>query len=139
MPRKARPQRTDLSLPKVTVPGQDYGKQQAQMTAMQSVPMAQGEMAPAQMAAAMPTQQATPQVPTPLQSAELKFLHPSDRPDEPITHGIDIGPGGGSEVLAPPHPMAQAPNASMLQQMAMAPGATADIKQMALIASRMGV
>jgi len=100
--------------------------------------MAQGEMAPAQMAAA-PTQQAPAlAAPTP-QPAELKFLHPSDRPDEPITHGLDIGPGGGSEVLSPPHPMAQAPSASMLQQMAMAPGASADIKQMALIASRMGV
>jgi len=27
------------------------------------------------------------------------FARPSERPNEPITHGLPVGPGGGSEVL----------------------------------------
>jgi len=97
VPRKARPQRTDLAMPKVTVPGQDYGKQQAQMTAMQSVPMAQGEIAPAQMAAAAtPTQQAPHPAPD---FSSLKFLHPTEQPDLPMTHGLVNGPGAGPEAM----------------------------------------
>jgi hypothetical protein len=49
----------------------------------------------------------TPQ-PTPTQMAgapptPLPFDRPSDRPDEPITQGVDIGPGDGSDVLPAQH------------------------------------
>lgn len=37
------------------------------------------------------------------------FGAPTQRPDEPITHGVDIGAGGGSEVLPGP---AQPPSAN---------------------------
>ena len=38
------------------------------------------------------------------QFSGLPLNAPSQRPDEPVTHGVDIGPGGGSEVLGLPNP-----------------------------------
>jgi hypothetical protein len=40
-----------------------------------------------------------PQVPTP-QAPVTGLFEPTQRPDEPATHGVDIGKGGGSNVLA---------------------------------------
>lgn len=41
-----------------------------------------------------------PQVPTEVSApAPVGLFEPTQRPDEPITHGIDIGPGAGSEIL----------------------------------------
>jgi len=114
VPRKAKPNRTDLNVPKVTVPGQDYGKQAAQAQAMKVVPMAGQEMAPAQMAAqAAQAPQGKPLVPGPDFSA-LKFLHPTEQPDVPMTHGLDVGPGAGSEAMG----MFRNPTASISSQLA---------------------
>ena len=33
------------------------------------------------------------------------FNAASGRPNEPVTHGVDIGPGGGSEALNLPQPV----------------------------------
>ena len=44
-----------------------------------------------------------PEVPTEVSTpAPVGLFEPTQRPDEPITHGIDIGAGGGSEVLGTP-------------------------------------
>jgi hypothetical protein len=41
-----------------------------------------------------------PQVPTQVStSAPVGLFEPTQRPDEPITTGINVGPGAGSEVL----------------------------------------
>ena len=41
-----------------------------------------------------------PQVPTGGAPAGVGLYDPTQRPNEPITHGIDMGAGGGSDVLA---------------------------------------
>jgi hypothetical protein len=50
----------------------------------------------------------------------VPFGAPTQRPNEPITHGVDIGPGGGSDVLPlehqPQFPQ-QGPMTQMLSQM----------------------
>lgn len=38
----------------------------------------------------------------------MPFDRPSERPNEPTTHGVDIGPGGGSDVLNLPQPASPA-------------------------------
>ena len=103
MPRKAKPNRTDLNVPKVTVPGQDYGKQAAQAQAMKVVPMARQEMAPAQMAAqAAQAPQGKPLVPVEAPDlSQLKYLHPTEEPHLPMTHGLSVGPGAGPEAMGP--------------------------------------
>ena len=43
-----------------------------------------------------------PQVPTqqmPAAPASVGLFEPTQRPGEPITHGVDVGPGAGSEAL----------------------------------------
>jgi hypothetical protein len=52
----------------------------------------------------------TPNTPTPSPSqvagappVPLPFDRPTERPDEPITQGVDIGPGDGSDVLPAQH------------------------------------
>jgi hypothetical protein len=62
------------------ISGLGYGEGQATMTQQQSAPMAGSPTAP--------TMPAT----TPL-------FAPTERPDEPITSGMDFGPGPGSEAL----------------------------------------
>jgi hypothetical protein len=62
--------------------GMPYGQNTyEQQTA---APMAAGQPAPAMPAMEMPT----------------PLMAPTSRPDEPITTGINMGPGAGSEVMA---------------------------------------
>lgn len=68
--------------------GGQYG-QRAELTQLaQGAPMAQ--------AMPMPTAMGTPPVPT------VGIFEPTQRPDEPITAGVDVGPGPGSEALMTP-------------------------------------
>lgn len=68
--------------------GGSYG-QRAELTQLaQGAPMAQGM--------AIPTGMGTPPVPT------VGIFEPTQRPNEPITAGVDVGPGPGSEVLMTP-------------------------------------
>ena len=39
-----------------------------------------------------------PQVPTP-QAPVTGLFEPTQRPNEPVTHGVDVGPGAGSDAL----------------------------------------
>ena len=56
--------------------------------------------APLAKASKSPMLSQAPQVPTEVSTpAPVGLFEPTQRPDEPITHGIDIGPGAGSEVL----------------------------------------
>lgn len=68
--------------------GGQYG-QRAELTQLaQGAPMAQ--------AIPMPTAMGTPPVPT------VGIFEPTQRPNEPITAGVDVGDGPGSEALMTP-------------------------------------
>ena len=68
------------------IPGLPYGQGQTTMAQQQSAPMAGPTPTPTNMSGGM-----LPSV-TPLTA-------PTERPNEPVTHGMDFGPGAGSEVL----------------------------------------
>jgi hypothetical protein len=73
------------------IPGMAYGQGQATMQQQQG----------AKMAGPMPTPAPAPVSAMPM--AEVRPLTaPSDRPDEPVTAGVDFGPGPGSESLMMP-------------------------------------
>jgi len=69
------------------IPGLPYGQGQTTMAQQQSAPMA----GPSSVASANPIGGMLPAV-TPLTA-------PTERPNEPVTHGMDFGAGAGSEVL----------------------------------------
>lgn len=80
-PGKAYTNRTDLAAnratqPITTVPGQTYGKQAEQAAAQQVNPLPQA---------------------TPMRMPS--FSRPSERPNEPVTTGLPMGPGPGPEVM----------------------------------------
>ena len=114
MPRGRGPSasanRTDLlsPAPVTTVGGQTYGDQAAQMQAQRTIPMANGPV--------MPTAQApqSPGAPTPPGGApgdllqqtlahngpgDMTLTRPTERPNEPVTHGLPVGAGAGPEAL----------------------------------------
>lgn len=81
-------------------PNQDYGEASQQLNAQRIAPM--GGADPMPKAAALPAEGDAPQALPSFSGVPL--TDPSQRPDEPITHGVNIGPGGGSEVLNLPNP-----------------------------------
>jgi len=85
--------RTDLNQPISTVPNQEYGMATAQREAQQAVPMG---ASPVAAAPEMPTRPAGKPLPQP---GELPHLEQTNRPAEPVTTGIDYGPGAGSEAM----------------------------------------
>ena len=140
--------RTDLntSLPVTTVPGQGYGEAAQQRAAQQAIPMGStpvpGATAPAPAASQQMPQQmpqatmsdqmaATPQA----YPGDLPFLHPTMYPNEPITAGIDSGPGPGSEALYG----TPAPVARDLIMAAQRPGASALLMDLAHAAATLGL
>lgn len=77
-PGVAYPNRTDLNAQPVrTASGQEYGERTRQEQAQQAVPLP----------AAAPVPPAQP------------LLRPTERPNEPVTSGLPLGPGPGPEVL----------------------------------------
>ena len=109
----AYPNRTDLnkSEPVTTATGQEYGQRSQQRAAQRAVPLAPPPQAgPAAAPAAAPPQQGGPPMPSGPPSllsgpppadhqGLVSFLHPTARPQEPITAGMPTGPGPGPEVL----------------------------------------
>ena len=65
--------------------------------------------------------------------APISLYAPTERPQEPVTHGINVGAGGGSEVLAMPNQVqSQYANAyQMFTQMAADPNASPTLKYLA--------
>ena len=115
-PGQAYGNRTDLnaSLPVQTVTGQGYGVAAAQQAAQRAIPVAAqpvpGANAPVAQGAGPLAQPETPQSPvasltsqlspTQMYPGELKFGHPTDAPNEPITAGLPFGDGPGPEAMA---------------------------------------
>lgn len=77
--------------------GLPYGQGQAQMQQQTSAPMAGNPTAAAQVSANSAAQ--APQMPP-----TIGMFEPTQRPDEPITAGMDFGPGPDSSVLGLPTP-----------------------------------
>ena len=104
--------RTDLnaSMPIQTATGQGYGVAAQQQAAQRAIPVA---AQPVPGASAAPAAPSTPQAQSvsgnmqmPASSklpGELMWDHPTERPEEPITHGVDVGPGAGSEAMLNPN------------------------------------
>lgn len=89
----AYPNRTDLNQnrqPVMAASGQAYGERQAQVSAQQAIPLP----GPPPVSASVPPR---PQAPTP--GTLGLFNRATERPDEPLTAGMDMGPGPGREVL----------------------------------------
>lgn len=97
--------RTDGKQPIRVQNDQDYGDRKTAIAAQQAAPLKQqGEAPPMQVPQGQPA-------PTPSQGqapapSGVPFGAPTQRPDEPITTGVDIGPGAGSSIMGFP----QAPN-----------------------------
>lgn len=72
------------------ISGMAYGEGQATMQQQQSAPMA----GPVRRGAAKEMPMNIPNMP-----AITPLTAPTERPDEPITSGVDFGPGAGSEAL----------------------------------------
>lgn len=128
-PGKAYSNRVDLNRP---APGQQYGKATAQQQALKAVPM-QHQPEP-------PSGGAPSQAPDLMGMAEgwnpLNGSPTQDpNPDKPVTAGLDIGAGPGSDVLPtiqpPPNPdMAKLIRMlPLLEQMANSPGASTQTRQ----------
>ena len=131
--------RTDLNGPKMPIGNYaksgPYGTGTELQQAQQAVPVAgapQPGIGPQQ-----PQQGGGPQgggpPPGPLPGSFGAFNRPTERPNEPITHGLPTGPGGGPEVL--PQPVAK-PAATLLQQMAASPYASDEVRALANIIPR---
>jgi len=75
------------------MPGLGYGEGQKNMDNEQAAPLAGAPV--------------TPQLPT------IPLTAPTQRPDEPITTGVDIGPGAGSEAMLPMPSMQRSPSQIM--------------------------
>lgn len=102
-----------------------YGQGGALQQAQAAVPVGP----PPTPAAAGPGPQGGPQPPPgPMPGSMGAFNRPTERPGEPITHGLPTGPGAGPEVL-PPAPTDTA--GTVLQRMAATPFASAEIRALA--------
>ena len=101
MPRKTRSQpgtsggnyanRSDMTQPVQVPTGQAYGERQASEASQAAAPLPQ---AADPWDTVMQHAQAMPFQPVPLNA-------PSERPHEPVTHGLPTGPGAGPEALGP--------------------------------------
>lgn len=93
--------------------GQPYGDRQQDLAQERVAPMSQQDtVAPAPIPSGPAGPAAGPTAPAP----GMNFGGPTTRPNEPITHGVDIGPGGGPEVL-PPQQQPQFPSQGPMTQM----------------------
>lgn len=147
--------RTDLNSPApvTTVTGQTYGDASAQEASQRAIPMAGGAtQTPGAPASSAPSPSApTPQgAPGPndimamLQAHAANgggpagnFTRPTERPGEPVTHGLAGGPGAGPEALtgvgaaARSGAVAQSTLGNLLNTLSSTPGATTAIVDLA--------
>jgi hypothetical protein len=95
----AYPNRTDMQntaqkVAKQAAKGQTYGKASEQMRSQSAVPMASGDVT-------------TPSVPVPERPSVTPGMfgrldRPTDRPGEPVTTGVNVGPGPSGAQLGLP-------------------------------------
>lgn len=84
-------------------PGLAYGERQEALAQERTAPMA---VTPQTAAPSPPTVGAPAQPSTPTgatnQAVNMMFAQSTQRPNEPVTHGVDIGPGAGPEIMPSP-------------------------------------
>ena len=106
--RERNANRTDqvTSLPVAAIPGQQYGEQAQQVADQRAIPTGPqpvaggGAPAPAAPAAGGPPDLSALAAQFSGPGNSLSLTRPTERPNEPVTHGLPIGPGGGPEVLS---------------------------------------
>ena len=143
------PNRSDLAAPVTAAPNQPYGIAAQQIAAQGVVPMGPQPIAgggqagppsapsdPNAMVAALQAHAAAGGGPHP-----QGFTRPTERPNEPVTHGLPIGPGAGPEALTGiggitrDNMMGQATLGQLLSQLASQPGAPSAVQDLATRAS----
>lgn len=150
MARSPRSNRTDRLVPETptAAPGQPYGEAGQQMASQRAVPIS-GTPTVAPQSPGAPGS-SSPQTPQGAPGADLMaqaqgfngpgnqdFLRPTERPNEPVTHGLPVGPGAGPEALtgigaaARQGTIEQGTMQNLLQGLAQQPGATSAIKDLA--------
>ena len=157
MPRGRAPSptanRTDLNQPApiTAAPNQPYGERAQQIASQHAIPMAGAPTVQPNQPPAGPADQPSPPSagqpgPNELQAMtlahngpgdSLNLMRPTERPNEPVTHGLPSGPGGGPETLtgvgaaAREGAVDQATLKNLLTNMAAMPGSTAAIQDLA--------
>lgn len=162
MPRSRAPSprsnRTDTlsPAPVTAAAGQGYGVAAEQRAAQGAIPIANGPTMPAAQAPGAPASSGAvvtaPQgAPGPndlmamLQAHNgpgdsMNLMRPTERPNEPVTHGLPVGPGAGPEALtgvgaaARENAMGQATLSQLLSTLAGKPGAPSAIQNLASLA-----
>lgn len=107
MPRSPRSNRTDRLTPEAptAVTGQTYGQAGEQLANQRIVPISgTPTIQPSAPAATQPAPPSGPDLMAATQGHNgpgdsLSLMRPTERPDEPVTHGLPSGPGGGPEAL----------------------------------------
>lgn len=147
--------RSDLAVPNVQAPAQQYGERQQQQAAQQAVPIARPPGTPSTAPATPTPGSAAPPTPPPTGPSGgaqgglppvsgpgiLPFLHPSNRPNEPVTAGLPTGAGPGPEALsgvgaiAANQAVEQGTLKNLLATLANAPASSSSIRDLADIAS----
>lgn len=141
--------RTDLAqqqnkVPSMVAPGQPYGARKAELDAQKTLPIASSpNVTPMPQAPSPQPAQGGGQGPSSLgqllssvgPGLDQDLYRQSERPDEPVTHGADLGPGADSSIL----PQGQGANniASILQSAFQATG-DSGLGNLAALAARSG-
>lgn len=130
--KSLQPNRSDLTRPTATtVPGQDYGEAAAQRIAQQAIPMG----SPSSPGAPVPSLSPAPSAP--IAGSNGPISRPSERPNEPVTTGLPMGPGAGPESLtgvgaaARQNALEQGTLRHLLTSLAAQPNATSAIRDLA--------
>jgi hypothetical protein len=106
-----------MRLPKAAPPSQEYGQQAASLRSQAIVPMGQAPQP------APPLPQPGP--PGPVGPPLPPLGAPTALPNQPLTHGLPVGPGAGPEALTPLGPPTT--TADLLQRLAQHPDASPDV------------
>lgn len=128
----------------VVGPGMEYGERQATLAQERTAPMATTDPVQQLNIPTSPSNPptaaaATASAPQAAAGGPFVFGGPTQRPNEPVTHGVDIGPGGGSEVLPQPIQQAQNPQGPMTQMLGQMGGLTGQLAAVYSAASSRGV
>lgn len=128
--------RSDLRsgpLPLAAPRGLPYGDRAKLIAAQRAVPMG-----PPPSAAPGPAAPSTPPGAPAPEPGSLPFTHPTQRPNEPVTAGLPMGPGPGPEAITGVGAggFGHSATADMLSQLAAVPGAGSDLKALASYAQQ---
>lgn len=115
--------RTVTRAPAVAPTGLPYGEHQNLVQSQKVVPVGRPAVPPA-------SPSPTPGTPGP-QPGTLPWIAPTARPNEPVTAGIDRGPGPGSEALVGPGAAPAQTLSNLLSTMAASPNAPDSVKALA--------